>query len=43
MFLFVSFILWITLKMNTPLVPFQAGSPIMIAGPTGSGETFWTN
>ena len=37
------FILWITLKMNTPLVPFQAGSPIMIAGPTGSGKTFWTN
>ena len=26
--------------MNTPLVPFQAGSPIMIAGPTGSGKTF---
>ena len=24
--------------MNTPLVPFQAGSPIMVAGPTGSGE-----
>ena len=29
--------------MNTPLVPFQAGSPIMIAGPTGSGKTFWTD
>ena len=29
--------------MNTPLVPFQTGSPIMIAGPTGSGKTFWTN
>ena len=29
--------------MNTPLVPFQAGCPIMIAGPTGSGKTFWTN
>ena len=29
--------------MNTPLVPFRAGSPIMIAGPTGSGKTFWTN
>ena len=26
--------------MNTPLVPFQAGSPIMIAGPTGSGKLF---
>ena len=41
--MFVFFILQITLKMNTPLVPFQAGSPIMIAGPTGSGKTFWTN
>ena len=40
MFLFLFFILWITLKMNTPLVPFQAGSPIMIVGPTGSGKTF---
>ena len=29
--------------MNTPLVPFQAESPMMIAGPTGSGKTFWTN
>ena len=29
--------------MKTPLVPFQAGSPIMIAGPTGSGKTYWTN
>ena len=28
--------------MNTLLVPFQAGSPIVIAGPTGSGKTFWT-
>ena len=28
--------------MNTPLVPFQAGSPIMVAGPTGSGKTYWT-
>ena len=43
MFLFVFFILQLTLKMNTPLVPFQARSPIMIAGPTGSGKTFWTN
>ena len=41
--MFVFFILQITLKMNTPLVPFQAGSPIMIAGPIGSGKTFWTN
>ena len=24
--------------MNTPLVPFQAGSPIMVAGPTASGK-----
>ena len=29
--------------MNTPLVPFQGGSLIMSAGPTGSGKTFWTN
>ena len=29
--------------MNTPLVPFQAGSPIMIAGPTASGKTYWTH
>lgn len=29
--------------MNTPLVPFQAGSPIMISGPTGSGKTFFTH
>ena len=28
--------------MNTPLVPFHAGSPIMVAGPTGSGKTYWT-
>lgn len=29
--------------MSRALVPFQAGSPIMVAGPTGSGKTFWTN
>ena len=29
--------------MNTPLVPFQAGSPLMISGPTGSGKTYWTH
>ena len=29
--------------MNTPLIPFQAGSPIMIAGPTASGKTYWTH
>ena len=29
--------------MNTPLVPFQAGSPIMVAGPTASGKTYWTH
>ena len=28
---------------NTPLVPFQAGSPIIISGPTGSGKTYWTH
>ena len=29
--------------MNTPLIPFQAGSPIMITGPTASGKTYWTH
>ena len=29
--------------MDTPLVPFHAGSPIMISGPTGSGKTYWTH
>ena len=29
--------------MNTPLVPFQAGSPIMVAGPTASGKTYLTH
>ena len=29
--------------MDTPLVPFHAGSPIMISGPTGSGKTCWTH
>ncbi len=29
--------------MNTSLVPFQAGSPIMVSGPTGSGKTYWTH
>ena len=29
--------------MNTSLVPFQAGSPIMVAGPTASGKTYWTH
>ena len=24
------------MNMKTPLVPFQAGSPIMVAGPTAS-------
>ena len=28
---------------KTPLVPFQAGSPIMISGPTGSGKTYFTH
>ena len=30
-------------KMNTTLVPFHAGSPIMVAGPTSSGKTYWTH
>ena len=29
--------------MDTPLVPFHAGSPIMISGPTGLGKTYWTH
>ena len=29
--------------MNTPLVPFQAGSPIMVSGPTKSEKTYWTH
>ena len=29
--------------MNTPLVPFHVGSPIMVAGPTASGKTYWTH
>ena len=31
------------MTMNTPLVPFQAGSPIIVSGPTGSGKTYWTH
>ncbi len=29
--------------MAQPLVPFVAGSPIMVSGPTGSGKTTWTH
>ena len=29
--------------MNTTLVPFHAGSPIMVAGPTSLGKTYWTH
>ena len=29
--------------MNKPLIPFQAGSPMIVAGPTGSGKTRWVN
>jgi hypothetical protein len=28
--------------MKTVQVPFQAGSPMIISGPTGSGKTVWT-
>ena len=31
------------IKMKTPQIPFQSGSPMIIAGPTGSGKTFWTH
>lgn len=26
-----------------PLIPFSAGSPILVAGPTSCGKTFWIN
>ena len=29
--------------MKTPIIPFQAGSPIMVAGPTASGKTYLTH
>ena len=29
--------------MNTTLVPFHAGSPIMVTGPTSFGKTYWTH
>ena len=29
--------------MNTPLIPFHTGSPIMVSGPTASGKTYWTH
>ena len=31
------------MELKTPLVPFQAGSPIMISGPTGCGKTYFTH
>ena len=31
------------MELKTPLVPFQAGSPSMILGPTGSGKTYFTH
>ena len=31
------------MESKTPLVPFQAGSAIMISGPTGSGKTYFTH
>ena len=37
--LFFLFISKINMNRKTPLVPFQAGSPIMVAGPTASGKT----
>lgn len=30
-------------KSMKPLVPFQAGSPMMVAGPTATGKTRWVN
>ena len=26
-----------------PVIPFQSGSPIMVAGPTNSDKTVWVN
>ena len=26
-----------------PSIPFHAGSPIMVSGPTGSGKTYFTH
>ena len=31
------------MNLKSPLVPFIAGSPIMVSGPTGSGKTYWVN
>lgn len=33
----------LTMIAKTPLIQFQSGSPIMIAGPTGSGKTYFTH
>ena len=35
--------MFIALTMNTPLIPFHTGSPIMVSGPTASGKTYWTH
>ena len=37
------FIIAVTLESKTPLVPFQAGSPIMVSCPTGCGKTYFTH
>ena len=29
------------MSLDIPVVPFKAGSPIFIAGPTNSGKTYW--
>lgn len=29
--------------MDRPTIPFEAGSPILVAGPTQCGKTYWVN
>ena len=33
----------LSILSTCPVIPFQSGSPIMIAGPTNSGKTVWVN
>ena len=33
----------ISCRMAKPTVPFQAGSPILVSGPTHCGKTFWVS
>jgi hypothetical protein len=31
------------MECKKPLIPFKAGSPMMVVGPTNCGKTFWIN